>query len=219
MDRDSYIHNIGQSEFFLSRTYGHYHILPCPKHLPYATTIIGPAKDRLDTGGDNFLPFPIAAPDIARDLVENEGLADHGCICSENRKPTAEELETARKRMENYYRTMLMKGDESWAKYGRPEMIDDNSRRAALYLGEEREWSYKQVRKLDCPGCGAKVLPGIARHNCGYVLDVERAVAGGMISAEEGKKLKAMRKKVEPPPEQVAETVEEGDEEVAGGLG
>jgi hypothetical protein len=213
----AYIANVGPSEFFVSRTYGHFQLLPCPKHLPYAITIIEDREDRLDMGDEHYYWIPIAARDIALDIVRNEGFDQHGCIVLKGPKPTPAELDEAQLKMLTYYRRKIAEADAEWARYHKYEVIDDNARRACLALGEQREWAYQVVQRLSCPGCGDSVLATIARHSCGYILDIDRALAGGLIEEHQAKRLKALRAKEKPaakpqPPPTATEDQGAGDE-------
>lgn len=194
----AYICNISTNEFFISRTYRQYHILPCPRGQSFQVTIIEDSDDRLDMGDEQYMRVPIAAEDIAEDLVRNEGIAVHGCFVIEGPRPTQAEMDAGYKIMLAYYKRMLAEGDGLWEKYHRHEMIDDNSRRAALFLGEEREWAFQAVMKVDCPGCSHKVKTNVAKcPNCGYILDIDRATAGGLIDESTGRRLKDLRKKLD----------------------
>lgn len=194
--RKAYIFNLGESEFFISRTYAHYHILPCTKGMPYSITIIEDAEDRLDMGDEQYMWIPIAVEDIAHDIIVDGGLEVHGVGVATGPRPTQEEIDKVHAKRVAYYRKMLAEGDTSWAKHGRQELIDDNSRRAALFFGEQRPWAFEIVQRVACIGCGEKVPSVIGRHTCGAVVNIDQALAAGQIDANEAKRLRELRKRL-----------------------
>ncbi len=187
--------NIGPSEFYLSRSYGQFHILPAERTGKPGLTILEDRNDRIDLGECNYLPFPLAARTIAEDLV-NEGLRPHGCFVCAGERPTASEIAAATKIRDDYYRAMVQQGDELWAKYHRHEMIDDNSRRAVAHFGLDREWVVKTSAKVEC-ACGETVPATVGKHTCGAIVNIDRALAYGQINAQEADRLRKLRKKLD----------------------
>jgi hypothetical protein len=187
------IANVGTSEFWPSRTFGLFHILPCEKGKPYGITYVFDAKDRLDMGEMQYQWVPINARDIANDLVAADHLDDHGIFVCAGERPTAEELAKANAKRLAFYKRKLAEGDSIFAKFKRHELIEDDSRRAALFLGERREWAYEVLRKVACPGCGEMVIEGIAKHSCGAIISIDQALAAGVIDETFAKQLRARR--------------------------
>jgi len=80
--------------------------------------------------------------------------------------------------------------DQEWERTHNYMFITDVQRRAARWLGLEKEWSYEPKAMAECPACGEKVKPGVAVcRSCGAVLDAARAAQYGLAPArhEEGR--------------------------------
>lgn len=190
----AYLFNITNQDFFVSRTYGHFHLLPANPGAPWQVIVIEDTTDRLDMGEEQYHRIPILAEDVAQDIA-NE-FAVHGIGVCKGPRPTAAEVAEVRGRLEKYYRLKLNEGDSEWSRSAKHENIDDVSRRAAIYFGEPRPWAYQVVDKITCPGCAEKVPATIAKCKCGAIIDVDRAVAAGLLSDNEAERLRKMRKKL-----------------------
>lgn len=173
------IASISDQDWYISRTYGVFHIPACAKGEPFALLIVTARGDAIDLGDNRKFPFSISAREIARDLVQD--LEDHGVFVCRGARPGEEELATAAERREGWYKQLVFEGDQMWARSHNFREISDMHRRAALALGLEREWAYVPQKMVDCPVCGEKVKPGVAlcRH-CGAVLDPEKAAKHGL---------------------------------------
>ena len=63
------------------------------------------------------------------------------------------------------------------------QFITDVERRAARWLGVEKDWCYEPKPMVDCPACGEKLKPGVAVcKSCGAVLDREKALQFGLVN-------------------------------------
>lgn len=177
------IASISEQDWYISRTHGVYHIPACAKGQEYALLLVTPRGDALDLGDNRRFPFTISAREIAVDLLQD--LHDHGIFVCAGARPSAEELGTAVKRRDDYYKRLVSDGDTMWARGHSFREISDLHRRAAIALGLEREWAYVPARMVDCPACGEKVKPGVAvcRH-CRAILDAEKAAKHGLGAGE-----------------------------------
>jgi hypothetical protein len=173
------IANLGDQDFYVSRTYGIFHIPACAKGEAYALLLITPRGDALDLGDNRRFPFTISAREIAEDIIQD--LDVHGVFVCEAARPTAEELDAARAKRESWYRNLISEADTMWARGHSYREISDMHRRAALTLGIEREWAFVPQQMADCPACGERVKASAAvcKH-CGAVIDAEKAAKHGI---------------------------------------
>jgi len=125
------------------------------------------------------MPLPIAAREIAEDLVQE--LRDHGIFICADARPTEQELAAASKKHDDYYHQLIAEADTMWARGHSFREIPDSHRRAAITMGVERDWAYVPTRQVECPACAEKVKPGVAvcKH-CGAILDAEKAAKHGL---------------------------------------
>lgn len=190
------IANVAPFDFYESRSYGPFIIPACPKGHAYSHIIIQPRSRKYDVGDgiEKCIEIPdMSALDMAKDIAKDH--LDHGVFVCAGLKPTAAELEEATLRLTRYYERMLAEGDREWAKTGKHEGVDDNSRRASIYLGQEREWAMNIRNLVECPFCGGRVKPGIAKCPVnGCILNPELAALAGLITMEERDRLVAARK-------------------------
>lgn len=187
------IASVSDQDWYVSRTYGVYHIPACPKadaaaHRsgelresapPYALLLITSRGDALDLGDNRRFPFTISAREIAADLLQD--LHDHGVFVCAGARPTSDELAAATARRDAYYHRLIGEGDTLWARGHSFREISDMHRRAAIALGVEREWAYVPARTSECPACGEKIKQGVAvcKH-CHAILDAEKAARHGL---------------------------------------
>jgi len=173
------IANIGEQDFYISRTYGIFHIPACAKGEPFALLLISARGDALDLGDNRRFPFTISAREIAEDLIQD--LVVHGVFVCAGARPTESELDAAAARRQAWYQDLVAEADSMWARGHSYREISDMHRRAALALGIERDWAFVPQHLVDCPACGEKVKPNVAvcKH-CGAVLDEERAAKHGV---------------------------------------
>ena len=173
------IANIGDQDFYISRTYGIFHIPSCPKGQPFSLLLITARGDALDLGDNRRFPFTISAREIAEDLIQD--LVVHGVFVCSGARPTDTEIAAGVARREAWYRDLVAEADTMWSRGHSYREISDMHRRAALSLGIERDWAFVPQPMIECPACGEKVKPGVAvcRH-CRAVLDAEKAAKHGL---------------------------------------
>lgn len=188
------------NDIHMFRSYGMRTIYGCAEGEVYRVTTIEDSTDRMDIGSGNSLPSPVAAPDIAKDAEVNatvdgpNGTKWPLAIVIDNAEPTANELQRLRDTQDDYWRHMLKVGDKAWARTRRYEDIDDNSKRAAVMLGEDREWAQDVQSKDECFACHKRVMKGIARcPECTAILDIDKAYIAGIINKEQADDLKERR--------------------------
>ena len=176
------IASISDQDWYISRTHGVYHIPACAKGEPYALLLLSARPDALDLGDNRRFPFVISAREIADDLLQD--LHDHGIFVCAGPRPTKEELASAAARRDAFYVRLISEADVMWARGHSYREISDLHRRAAIFLGMEREWAYVPLRMVDCPACGEKVKPGVAvcKH-CHAILDAPKAAQHGLGAA------------------------------------
>ncbi len=154
--------------------------------VAYALTPVTARKGTIDLGDKRVLDFPISAREIAEDLAR-EINADAGdasffgvFVCAGD-APTAEELAAAHARLAGFYHRLVAQADQDWERTHNFLVITDVERRAARWLGLEKEWSYEPRPLVDCPACAEKLKPGVAVcKSCGAVLDPEKAARFGL---------------------------------------
>lgn len=168
------IASVSDQDFYVTRTYGIFHIPARPAEESCALLIVTPRGDAIDLGDNRRFPFVISALEIALDIIQD--LAQHGIFVCANQRPSEAELSAAREMRDTWYRQLIAEADEMWARGHSYREISDMHRRAALAMKLEREWAYVPQRSVDCPACGEKVRAGVAicRH-CNAVLDADRA--------------------------------------------
>jgi len=99
--------------------------------------------------------------------------------------PTPKELQSARKAFEDWDIGLIREADQFWdAGPGAKgqDNITAQHREALRRRKQTRPWDQPIESLIDCPGCGDRVRPNIIMHRaCGYVFDMKKAVAAGMI--------------------------------------
>ena len=86
--------------------------------------------------------------------------------------PSNDELRRAREKLAAFYRRLVAGADREWERSHSYLFINDVERRAAHYLGLEKDWFYQTHETVECPGCGEKIKPGVAVcRTCGAILD------------------------------------------------
>lgn len=168
------IASVSDQDFYITRTYGIFHIPARPADKLCALLIVTPRGDALDLGDNHRFPFVISAREIAKDIIQD--LTQHGIFVCVAERPSEAELSAAREMRDAWYRQLITEADEMWARGHSYREISDMHRRAALAMKLEREWAYVPQRSVECPACGEKVRAGVAicKH-CKAVLDSERA--------------------------------------------
>jgi hypothetical protein len=181
------IANITEQTYTAHRTYGTFQVAGRAAGEEYALTRVAPRTAVMDYGDKRILPLAITAREIAEDLCR-EVNSDAGeksflgvFVCAGN-IPTEDELQSARSRLEEFYRALVAAADREWERSHSFLFIHDAQRRAAGHLGLNKEWYYQARETAECPGCGERVKPGVAVcKTCGAILDREKALALGLL--------------------------------------
>ena len=184
---DAVIANITGQQYVLHRTYGTFLISGREDGEEFSSTRVTARTAIMDYGDKRTLPLPISAREIAEDLCR-EINSDAGersflgvFVCAGN-APTEEELRDAREKLDEFYRALVASADREWERSHSFLFINDLQRRAAAHLGLDKEWYYQVRETAECPGCGTRVKPGVAKCKaCGAVLDREKALALGLV--------------------------------------
>ena len=157
--------------------------------IAYALTEITARRGVMDLGDKRTLEFPISAREIAEDLVREinadggEGSFFGAFVCAGS-APSDAELAAAQARLGEFYVRLVATADQNWDRTHNWFMITDVERRAARWLGLEKEWCYEPKPLEDCPACAEKLKPGVAVcRSCGAILDPEKAARFGLAPA------------------------------------
>ena len=178
--------NLTEQSWTLHRSYGTYQVRGCAPDEPYALIPLSGTRAVMDLGDKRTLEVPISAREVAQDLCR-EINADagedsfFGVFVAQGERPDGDELTEARQRLAVFYRSMVASADREWERSHSYLFVNDVQRRAARYLGLEKEWFYQARETSDCPGCGEKVRAGVAVcKTCGAILDRDKAAALGL---------------------------------------
>jgi hypothetical protein len=178
--------NLTEQSWTLHRSYGTYQVHGRAPDGPYALTPVHARAAVMDLGDKRTLEVPITASEVAQDLCR-EINADagedsfFGVFVAQAERPGDDELTEARQRLAAFYRSMVASADREWERSHSYLFINDVQRRAARYLGLEKEWFYQARETSDCPGCGEKVRAGVAVcKTCGAILDRDKAATLGL---------------------------------------
>jgi len=181
--------NLTEQSWTLHRSYGAFLVRGRTVDEPYTLTAVGARKASMDLGDKRAIEVSITAQEVAQDLcheINADGGEDSyfGVFVAAGDLPTEEELAQARQRLTIFYRRLVATADREWERSHSYLFIDDVERRAALYLGLEKEWFYQARETAECPGCGEKVKPGVAVcKTCRAILDPVKASALGLAPA------------------------------------
>jgi hypothetical protein len=168
------IASVSDQDFYVTRTYGVFHIPARPSSEACALLVVTARNDAIDLGDNRRFPFAISPRDIAEDIIQD--LEQHGIFVCAAERPTEDELASAREGRDAWYRQLITEADEMWARGHSYREISDMHRRASLFMKLDREWAYVPQRNVECPACGEQLRAGVAicKH-CNAVLDAERA--------------------------------------------
>ena len=178
--------NLTDQGWTLHRSYGTYQVRGCAPGEMYALIPVGSTHAVMDLGDKRTIDVPITAREVAQDLcreINADGGEDSffGAFVAQGEEPDEGELAAARQRLTVFYRSMVASADREWERSHSYLFINDVQRRAARYLGLEKDWFYQAREMSDCPGCGEKVRAGVAVcKTCGAILDREKAAALGL---------------------------------------
>jgi len=178
--------NLTEQSWTLHRSYGTFQVRGCAAEEPYALIPVGARAAVIDLGDKRTIEVPITAREVAQDLCR-EINADagedsfFGVFVAQGQQPDDDELTEARLRLAAFYRRAVASADREWERSHSYLFINDVQRRAARYLGLEKEWFYQARETCDCPGCGEKVRAGVAVcKTCGAILDRDKAATLGL---------------------------------------
>jgi hypothetical protein len=146
-ERTVTIASISDQDWYVTRTYGVFHIPACAKGEARAVLIVTPRGDAID--------LPITPWEIAEDIVQD--LENHGIFVCADARPANEEISAAGAQRDAWYKQLVADADEMWTRGHSYREISDMHRRAASAMGLEREWAYVPQRSVDCPVCGEHV--------------------------------------------------------------
>jgi hypothetical protein len=188
------IANITAQGYLAQRTYGTFQICGCGAGEGFALTRVTGRTAVIDYGDKRTLPLAITAREIAEDLCReiNSDAGEQsflGVFVCAGDAPSEEELRAGQVQLEEFYRALVAAADREWERSHSFLFIHDLQRKAAAYLGVEKEWYYQVRETRECPGCGERVKPNVAVcRTCGAVLDREKALALGLLApaAERG---------------------------------
>jgi hypothetical protein len=140
----------------------------------------------MDLGDKRTMEVPIPAEEVAQDLCReiNSDAGEEsffGVFVAANEIPSSEELRSARGKLTAFYRRLVAGADREWERSHSYLFINDVERRAAQYLGLEKDWFYQARETMECPGCGEKIKLGVAVcRTCGAILDHNKAASLGL---------------------------------------
>ena len=100
------------------------------------------------------------AQDLCREINADGGDDSFfGVFVAAGETPGDDELADARERLAAFYRRVVVVADREWERSHSYVFINDIARRAAHFLGLEKEWFYQARETMECPGCGEKIKP------------------------------------------------------------
>lgn len=178
--------NLTEETWTLHRSYGTYRVRGCESGEPYALTRVEERAAYMDMGDKRSVEVPIAADEIAQDLCReiNSDSGEEsffGVFVAAGETLSNDELRRAREKLAAFYRRLVAGADREWERSHSYLFINDVERRAAHYLGLEKDWFYQAHETVECPGCGEKIKPGVAVcRTCGAILDHGKAASLGL---------------------------------------
>ncbi len=195
-ETNAVIVNLTGQHWTLHRSYGTFTVRGCAAAEcnrgtpgePYTTTCVTPRTAVMDLVDKRTLEVPNSAYEVAEDLcreINADGGDDSyfGVFVAAGEIPAEEELAQSRLRLLAFYKRLVAAADREWERSHSYLFINDVERRAALYLGVEKEWFYQPRETVVCPGCGEKIKPGFAVcKTCGAILDRAKAAELGLVA-------------------------------------
>ena len=178
--------NLTDQTWTLHRSYGTYGVRGCASGEPYALTRVEARTAYMDLGDKRTMDIPISAAEVAADLCReiNSDAGEEsnlGVFVAKGEMPTSDELRRAREKLTTFYRRLVAGADREWERSHSYLFINDVERRAAQYLGLEKDWFYQARETVECPGCGEKIKPLVAVcRTCGAILDRSKAASLGL---------------------------------------
>jgi hypothetical protein len=190
--------NLTDQTWTLHRSYGAYRVRGCEKGEPYALTRVEPRTASMDLGDKRSMEIPISAREVAEDLcreINADGGEESffGVFVAAGEMPANDELRRAREKLAAFYRRLVAGADREWERSHSYLFINDVERRAAQYLGLEKDWFYQARETVECPGCAEKIKPGVAVcRSCGAILDRDKAARLGLVPPQGGTRPEAV---------------------------
>lgn len=133
----------------------------------------------------------IPGREFAEAIVAASQLGGGGIAVAAGERPTPDEVAAAQERYMVWLEKMLRLGQEEWSQSRNPGRIPYFSRVAAQVLGVSVEWMtpITGTARKRCENCDALVSVKVAWcKECGFIFDMERAVAGGHLPAIQAQK-------------------------------
>jgi hypothetical protein len=176
-------------------------IAQCEPGEEYALTELADATAvRQEMGGpdgqNNTLvhePMPAydTADDIVRSLNKNMAIGGVGAdgiegfcgifVCNDDR-PTAQELKSARERLQKCDEAMVQRADTDFAFYKNPMFCVEAIPSAKRLKIEDRDWLSVYKPSKECPMCFTKVDPrAVVCRSCNFVIDRKAAITAGFL--------------------------------------
>ncbi len=189
--------NISDERWVINRSYRPYVIPARNKATGYSALKIVGHNAIMDMGDNRRMNVLITADEIAADLEreintdipsdDNATPSFAGVFTAEAELPSAYELEQARERLKKFSMVLVRMADAEWDASHKPGNISADWRRAARFLGLDKEWLYDQQQQMtECPACAERIKPGVAVCKaCGAVLDRAKAEKYGLVRSEE----------------------------------
>jgi hypothetical protein len=181
--------NLTEQNWTIYRSYGTYQVRGCTPGEAYALVPVSGTRAVMDLGDKRSMDVAISAREVAQDLcreINADGGEDSffGVFVAQGETPDDDELAEARQRLAVFYRSMVAAADREWERSHSYLFINDVQRRAARFLGLEKDWFYQARETSDCPGCGEKVRAGVAVcKTCHAILNRDKAATLGLVPA------------------------------------
>jgi hypothetical protein len=179
--------NLTEQNWILHRSFGTYRVRGREEGEAYALTRVEGRTAYMDLGDKRTSPIHITAAELASDLcreINSDGGEDSnfGAFVAGGEIPTDDELQRAHDKLATFYRRLVASADREWERSHSYLFINDVERRAANYLGLEKEWFYQARETVECPGCGEKIKPGVAVCRiCRAILNPTKAATLGLV--------------------------------------
>lgn len=109
-----------------------------------------------------------------------------GVFISKSNPPRKSEIQEAKNKLTRYMQVLLKEADDL-ALGGEKgiSQIGSMHRKAVKFLNQSRAWAVMPEKLDSCPGCQQQIRKGVVRHDCGAILDWDKAIELGMVKASE----------------------------------
>lgn len=143
---------------------------------------------RLDDTRGNFT-VPVLSHQLAKSLINDytEGFievtldarpglffVEGEFTAKEIKEKFPEKVQEALRIQTNWFKKLVDRADDDWAKFGQKRAISDIQRFAAAAINVDRPWMHvkEDVKIETCPGCGTRIAPNVAVcASCGAILN------------------------------------------------